>query len=240
MRSALTARATVSSRQKDIISLLSYLEDNGFKGLQRRIKKDNLSADQMLNLAFSYPGKFKGKNVYVLYLEDNIWKMDSLSYLGTWDFATKKSSPMGYVELHCTSLVNDFMQCSDGTIDLRRGFMNDGTIDIPLRAALFVNNGYVVDRRNYEKNYRFQEGYYLQVLMKNRKVYMILVTDDRLFPTNFNQQFLLGNYDRRYFEEVYNNFPTARVLKVKNAGGFAEGPSGKAIPSAGKSGTYRR
>jgi dolichyl-diphosphooligosaccharide--protein glycosyltransferase len=28
---------------------------------------------------------------------------------------------------------------------------------------------------------------------------------------------MLGNYDRRYFEEVYNNFPVARVLKVKRA-----------------------
>jgi hypothetical protein len=46
-------------------------------------------------------------------------------------------------------------------------------------------------------------------------VYMTLVADERLFKTNFNQQFLLGNYDRRYFAEVYNNFPVARVLKVK-------------------------
>jgi len=217
MRSALTARAVVSSRQEDMVSLLSYLEDNGFNGLNRQIKKENLSGDQMLDLVFSYPEKFKGKNVYVLYLGENIWKMDSLTYLGTWDFNTKKSNPMGYVELHCTSLVNDLMRCSDGTIDLRRGFMNDGTIDIPLRAALFVNNGYIVDQRKYEKNYGFNQGYYLQVLMKDRKINMILVADDRLFPTNFNQQYLLGNFDRRYFEEVYNDFPVARLLRVKNA-----------------------
>jgi dolichyl-diphosphooligosaccharide--protein glycosyltransferase len=93
--------------------------------------------------------------------------------------------------------------------------MNDGSVDIPLRAALFVNDGYVVDQKIYSKNFEADQGYYLQVLMKNNKIYMILVADDRLFPTNFNQQFLLGNYDRRYFEEVYNNFPVARVLKVK-------------------------
>ena len=216
MRSALTARATLSTRQQDMVSLISFLEDNGFNGLNRLIGQDNLSADQMLDLVFSYPDKFKGENVYALYLDENIWKMDSLSYLGTWDYNTKKADPMWYVELHCTSLKNDFMQCSDGTIDLRRGFMNDGTVDIPLRAALFVNNGYVVDQRNYENNSRSDQGYYLQVLMKNKKIYMILVADDRLFPTNFNQQYLLGNYDRRYFEEVYNDFPTARLLKVKN------------------------
>jgi len=92
-----------------------------------------------------------------------------------------------------------------------RGIINDGTTDIPLRAALFVNDRHVVD----QKNYRIDQGYYLQVLMKNNMAYKILVADDRLFRTNFNQQYLLGNYDRRYFEEVYNNFPMARVLKVK-------------------------
>jgi dolichyl-diphosphooligosaccharide--protein glycosyltransferase len=89
--------------------------------------------------------------------------------------------------------------------------MNDGTTDIPLSGALFVNDGYVVDQKYYDHD----GGYYLQVLMKDNKTVMILVADERLFLTNFNQQYLLGNYDRRYFEEVYNNFPVARVLKVK-------------------------
>ena len=92
-----------------------------------------------------------------------------------------------------------------------RGIINDGTTDIPLRAALFVNDGHVVD----QKNYRTDQGYYLQVLMRNNKIYLILVADERLFWTNFNQQYLLGNYDRRYFEELYNDFPVARMLKVK-------------------------
>jgi dolichyl-diphosphooligosaccharide--protein glycosyltransferase len=89
--------------------------------------------------------------------------------------------------------------------------MNDGSIDLPLRAALFINDGYVIDQINYER----EEGYYLQVLMKNGKAFQIFVADERLFRTNFNQQFLLGNYDPRYFEEVYNDFPVARLLKVR-------------------------
>jgi dolichyl-diphosphooligosaccharide--protein glycosyltransferase len=84
-------------------------------------------------------------------------------------------------------------------------------VDVPLRAALFVDNGYVVERFDYDRD----EGYYLQVLEKNGKVFRILVADEQLFRTNFNQQYLLGYYDRRYFEEVYNDFPVARVLKVK-------------------------
>ncbi len=66
--------------------------------------------------------------------------------------------------------------------------------------------------------------------MKGGKVYLVLVADDRLFWSNFNQQFLLGNYDRRYFEEVYNNFPAGRVLKVKSAPAGEQRVGGSGAP----------
>jgi dolichyl-diphosphooligosaccharide--protein glycosyltransferase len=213
IRTTLAGKALISPRQKDMVSLLSYLEDYGFRQLSTQLVKDNIPADKMMKMVFDYPGEFRGENVYVLYLEDMIWKVWSMSVLGTWDFEKKISDPMDYVELHCFSITNNVMTCRDGKIDLNRGFMNDGTTDIPLSAALFVNDGYVVDQKYYDHD----GGYYLQVLMKNNKTVMILVADERLFLTNFNQQYLLGNYDRRYFEEVYNNFPVARVLKVKRA-----------------------
>ena len=103
------------------------------------------------------------------------------------------------------------MQCSDGSIDLEKGIMNDGTVDIPLRAAIFVDNGDVVNQMNYSN----QEGYFLQVLMKHDRINMILVTDEQLFRTAFNQQYLLGNFDRNLFEEVYNDYPAVRLLQVK-------------------------
>jgi len=220
IRSTLTAQAMLSPRQNDMVSLISYLEDNGFKALSARIRKEKLSAESMKDLVFNYPGEFRGENVYVLYFEDMIWKVASMAYLGTWDFDRRKSDPTDYVELKCFSMVNSVMTCSDGKVDLNRGVMNDGSGDIPLRAALFVNDGYVVSQKSYPGN----AGYYLQVLMKNNKIYMILVADERLFNSNFNQQYFLGNYDRRLFEEVYNDFPVARVLKVKKSAGKVSGP----------------
>ncbi|WP_162148574.1 STT3 domain-containing protein [Desulfuromonas sp. TF] len=213
IRTTLAAKAMTSTDQKEMVSLLAYLEENGFVPLTQSIWQDKLSADKMLELVFDYPGDFRGENVHILYLEDMIWKFPSISVLGTWDFDRQQSSPMDYVQLNCFSMADNVMKCMDGTIDLNRGFMNDGTVDIPLRGALFVNNGYVVS----ERRYGTREGYYLQVLMKNNRTFMILVADERLFRTNFNQQFLLGRYDRRYFEEVYNNYPVARVLKVRKA-----------------------
>lgn len=213
-RSTLSSMAMMSDKQEEMVSLLSYIEDYGFRHLNSVIKKENLSADRLLEMVFDYSKVFSGENVYVLYIEKMIWKMYSLSYLGNWDFNEKKSKRTDYVEIFCKSMVDNIMTCTDGTVDLNRGFMNDGTTDIPLLGAYFVNDGYIVDQKNYQRD----EGFYLQVMMKKGKVYMILVADEKLFRTNFNQQYLLGNYDRRYFEEVYNNFPVARVLKVKKTG----------------------
>ena len=214
IRTTLTAKATMSDNQADMVSLMSYLEDHGFNPLSAKIRREKLTADDLMELVFNYPEEFKGENVYVIYLEGMMWKLSSLSYFGTWDFAARTSESLDFVELHCFSMVDNIMRCRDGTIDLNRGFMNDGSVDIPLRAALFVDNGYVVERFDYDRD----EGYYLQVLEKNGKVFRIIVADEQLFRTNFNQQYLLGYYDQRYFEEVYNDFPVARVLRVKKTG----------------------
>ena len=213
MRTTLASKTMTSTRQEEMVSLLAYLEDHGFNQLNAVIRKERLSAKEMMDLVFSYPKGFTGENVHVLYLEDMIVKFPPMSKFGTWDFEQRTSDSMDYVEIFCFSMADNLMTCTDGTVDLTRGVMNDGVTDIPLSAAYFVNDGYVVDQKNYAGN----DGYYLQVLMKNGKVNMILVADEKLFKTNFNQQYLLGNFDRRYFEEVYNNFPVARVLKVKSA-----------------------
>ena len=215
IRTTLAAKAITSSNQRDLVALLSYLEDHGFNQLSSQILKQKMSASQMMKLVFDYPGPFRGKNVYVIYLEPMIKKFGSISYMGTWDFEKKKDNPMDYFLLDCSSLVNNEMTCSDGTIDLNRGMMNDGKEDIPLHSAIFVNNGYVVSRIDYKNG--TDAEYYLEVLTRDNRVVNVWVADKRLFSTNFNQQYILGNYDRRYFEEVYNNFPVARVLKVKNA-----------------------
>jgi len=212
IRTTLTSKATLSDDQKDMVSLISYLEDYGFNPLSAKIRREKLSSGDLMDHVFNYPEEFKGENVYVLYLEGMLWKLSSLSYFGTWDFTGRKSASLDFVELHCFSMTDNVMRCRDGTIDLDRGVMNDGAVDIPLRAALFVDNGYVVERFDYDRD----EGYYLQVLEKNGKIFRILVADEKLFRTNFNQQYLLGYFDRRYFEEAYNDYPAARVLKVKN------------------------
>lgn len=211
MRTSLTSIASMSSEQGDMVSLLAYLEDQGFYQLREKLSREKLNSEQMLKLVFDYPQPFSGENVYVLYLEPMIWKTMALARFGNWDFERRQSQATDYFDLPCFSMENNVLRCSDGTVDLNRGVMNDGRIDIPLKSALFVNDGYVVRQMDYPHD----GEYYLQVLMHKGKIFRILVAGQRLFRSNFNQQYLLGNYDRNSFEEVYNDFPIARVFKVK-------------------------
>ena len=216
IRSTLTAQATTSSRQEEMVSLVSYLEDNGFNPLAERIRKEQMTPAQMEDLVFSYPGPFQGENVYVLYLEGMTRKFTAMSRLGSWNFEKKTSAPMDCATIKIDlSLVNQLMTGSGDTGDRKRVVIKSGDRNIPIGAALFINNGYVVKRVDYADPH----GSYLEILLRNNKLYSVVMVDERTFRSNFNQQYLLGNYDRRFFEEVYNNFPIARVLKVKKGAG---------------------
>ncbi len=211
MRTTLISQSIMSPRQTDIVSLVSYLEDHGFNALASTLRKEQMTAEEMMSLVFNYPEGFKGDNAYVLYLEDTIWDFDAMAYFGTWDYGKRQSLPLIYVELQCFSMSESIINCKDGYIDIQRGVMNDGRVDIPMSGLLFINDGYVESQRFYDRN----DGYYVQVLKKKGTVYTTVVADQQVFQSNFNQQFLLGNFDRRYFEEVYNEFPVARLFKVK-------------------------
>lgn len=164
------------------------------------------SGEQVKDLVYANIEDLDEKNVdvYVLYLQDMIWQFSS-------KVTKKKISSMGYVELECYSLADNVLRCKDGKVDLDRGVMNDGKADIPLRAALFVNNGHVVQRKTFDHD----QGYFLQIMMENKQIDRILVADERLFRTKFNQRYLLGKFDRSYFEEVIKDFPDLRLLKLK-------------------------
>ena len=213
-RTTLVAKALVSPHQEEMVSLISYLEENGFNALDPLILDKNLSADRMMDLVFNHPPDFKGENVHVLYVEKMLRAFGGISVFGTWDFDRQASEPMQYGNLSCFSMTDSIIKCQGADVDLNRGIISDGGANfLPLKAALFVNDGRVVNRLDFPH----REGDYLQILMKQGRPFEVQVAEERLFLSNFNQQYLLGNYDRRYFEEVYNNFPVARVFRVKKA-----------------------
>ena len=40
--------------------------------------------------------------------------------------------------------------------------------------------------------------------------------EEAVWSSNFNQMYLLGNYDKEVFEEVFHAFPIARLFRLKD------------------------
>ena len=210
IRSTLIAKAMTSPHQEDMVALLSSLEEYGFEGLRSLILEKDLSGDQLVSIVFNHPADIKKDTVHILYTEEMIRVFAGLSSIGTWDFSRKTSNSMEYTNLHYFSEVNNIIICKEGRIDLNKGTIFDQTTIVPLKSALFIKDGYVISRFDYGPS----KGVYLQILLKANNIPELQVLEEPLFKSNFNQQYILGNFDRRFFQEVYNRFPVARVLRV--------------------------
>ena len=61
------------------------------------------------------------------------------------------------------------------------------------------------------KHFSHHRGYTLQIMLDNpRQFSEVYLLEDDVFLSNFNQMFMLGNYDRNLFEETMNAFPLSR------------------------------
>ncbi|MDK2791162.1 MAG: undecaprenyl-diphosphooligosaccharide---protein glycotransferase [Deferribacteres bacterium] len=209
LRTTLVAIGLSEKSQQKLYNLLSYLDEYGFDYLREAIVKDNISADEMLKNVFGYNNGFKGDKTYILYTRDMIGKFGAISFFGNWDFKDKKSSPVGYNELNCSKIENGKLYCAGITIDMGSGLAEANGKNFFLKKIIYVNNGFTVNSQQF-KDY----GNILQILMKNNRIFSIQIINEELFNTNFNQQYILGNYDKNLFREVYNNYPTARVFEV--------------------------
>jgi dolichyl-diphosphooligosaccharide--protein glycosyltransferase len=212
LRTTLAGKAFSSHHQEEMVSLLAYLEEHGFTAADSLAKHEAKSGPELMQRIFSHPPVFRGRNVYVLYTEHMIRTFSGISLFGAWDFDKPTQEPLLYEYMTCFSINDSAINCREAKVDLAQGIITDGTNELPLKAVVFVNDGMVVDTFSYAANVADD---YLQVVMKNGLIFEVQVLEERLFRTNFNQQFILGNYDRRYFEEVYNNFPVARVFRVR-------------------------
>jgi len=210
-RTYFVGKAYTMDNQTKFYNMINYFDDNGFKSI-KQMRDDNKSPESMLNSVLDYNGELENNdNVYLLYTNDMIGKYGAISFFGNWNFQTKNSSNDGYQNLRCTSFRNNVLSCGNYTVNIPEGVLVAGNRKIPLRKVVFVNDGYISKAQDYP----YSEGVYVQILTKQNRILNVQLLKESVYKSNFNQQYMLGNYDKRYFKEVYNNFPAARAFKVK-------------------------
>lgn len=211
MRTTIAAIGMVADSQSKLYNMLSFLEDKKFKYLEDRVIKDNITPDAMLKEVYEYDKPFSGENVYLLYTEDMIGKYGAISFFGNWDFEKKSTNSSGYNNLRCNKIENRVIYCGNININIANGIIESQGRKISMKKSIFVNNGYVTGDNNYS-----DRGPIIQILMKNNSIFSVQYIDDKVYNSNFNQHFILGKHDEKYFREAYNNFPIARVFEVVN------------------------
>ena len=211
-RTYLVAKALISDNQTLMHNIVAFMDANGVKPITDAIE-DNKSTSDAVKLAFAYDKPIKNKNNYVLFTQDMISKYYAISYLGSWDFEKKKSYPDGYYVISdCYGYKNGVFLCRHGNIDLKNGVVGN----LKIKKWVWVVDGVVKQKKLVNP-----EGVNVEICFsKNRKTKRIdfrfaLVCDDKVYESNFNKMFILGEYDSNLYKEVYNNFPFARMFEVK-------------------------
>ena len=77
-----------------------------------------------------------------------------------------------------------------------------------------VEGGRIVRQRDYTDNLD-NAHLTMEIILLSGQVAGIYLLDEPAFQSNLNQMFVLGRFDGEFFEEVYNEFPYARVFRVR-------------------------
>ncbi len=205
-RTYFIARGFSGDNQTELHNTISYIDKFGIQSIDKSIK-NGATTKSVIDNVTHYSNKIEHKNNYLLFTRDMISKFQAISYIGNWDFKTKESHPLGFGMLMCTAFKSNILKCSGNIFDLNKGLING---KIHIKRAVFSENGNTAMQKNY-----FDRGLTLELILRNNELIYAIVCDEKTYKTNFNQIYLLGNYNRKYFQEVYNNFPSARMFKIK-------------------------
>ncbi|ADR18040.1 STT3 domain-containing protein [Calditerrivibrio nitroreducens] len=206
-RSYFTAKAFVETDQKKMYGIISAIDNFKFEGINKMLD-DNKSANSAVQGIMNYNGKPKNKNIIVLYTSDMIGKYGALAFFGNWDFEKKVTKPEGYRDLTCKSFDGKILQCENAILDTETGLINK---QVPIKRFVITQNGKLIQNLEYPHS----SDITIQLVAYNNNLIGSFILTETVYRSNFNQMYLLGNYDTNLFEEIYNNFPHARAFRVK-------------------------
>jgi dolichyl-diphosphooligosaccharide--protein glycosyltransferase len=205
--SYLIARALSGERQEELYGTLAYVNRTGQKNMLELLEASSVP-EEVLKQAARDPGPVERDDIFVLYLDTMIPKYAAIHYLGTWDLARGVGSADGYQKLECKEWAAGKIDCGEMIIDTRTGYVNE---NLTVEKIIYVRNGHRAEETVLQPG----SGIYLQVLAGERGVSDLFLISERVFRSNFNRMYMLGEYDSTWFELVHDDFPTARVFRLR-------------------------
>ncbi len=196
---------------RNVILGISNIGATGIKKLLKEGKRPEEIRSLIFSGAYSKPVR---NPVYWAFTGDEVGKFAWINYFGTWDFKRKKGKWSPIFELgNCRVVSKNVIACGVKVLDLNKGVLILPNREIPLKALILKDRD---KEKKAEKSYH-DKGLYLEIIRKGTRDYLYLVPP-QAFPSMFNQMYLLKNFDNRYFELIYDDFPTMVLYKVKETG----------------------
>jgi len=217
----LIAASFVDSDPRAMSELITFVDRQGNQGI-RRLAASAADFKDLLMRARSVPPTPAEVPVYVLYTPDMLLAYPAMRFLGTTNQGTAaQRGSMGIRWLPCERLVDEKAYCAGQIFDLRtgsierqRGASGSTAKPVSLRRTVIVEGGRSVRQHDYADNPDTAQ-LTMEIILTGGRVAGIYLLDEPAFQSNLNQMFVLGRFDRELFEESYNEFPYARVFRVR-------------------------
>jgi len=209
----LVAKSFTVSSPEQAWRVISFTANYGLTGLAKLLKEGKKASAIVEDILAGKFDKPINTPIYVVFTDDLISKFGWIHYFGSYDFNRKKGD---YGEIispqDCKIIAPNVIQCADlddAIIDLTNGIINIKNSTIPIKDFYFH------DGKELKAKHFFENGYVVELVRTQEGKLGLFLLPSQQADTLFNRMFILRQYDPRYFELVYDNFPTSVIYRVK-------------------------
>jgi undecaprenyl-diphosphooligosaccharide--protein glycosyltransferase len=201
------AKSLVSDNQTELYNTLAFLASEGNKGINTMISEGK-KPSEIVAMSESNDIPVEDDKYTVVFTGDMLYKLGSISYIGTWGFEDKSSGSTYRLQaLNCTHKEAETLICGRDSVNLNTGVLNN---NIMLKSHRVVVNGRLFNSREFHSG----EGYHLVESRSEQGFTDFIIMDDKSFQSNLIQMFVIGNIDTTKYQEIYNAVPFMRAFKV--------------------------
>jgi len=213
----LVAKSFAVSSPEQSWRVISFTANYGLTGLAKLLKEGKKAKEMVEDILAGKFDKPLQTPIYVVFTDDLISKFGWIHYFGSYDF-NKKEGTFGQIitPQDCKILAPNLIQCADldnAVLDLTNGIINIKNGTAPIKDFYFH------DGKELKAKHFFENGYVVELVRTLDGKLGLFLLPPQQAETLFNRMFILRQYDPRYFELVYDNFPTSVVYRVKTEEG---------------------
>jgi dolichyl-diphosphooligosaccharide--protein glycosyltransferase len=186
-----------------------FVDRYGNKGIDDVAGQVDTREALLMRIGRSMASPESNRNIHVLFTSNLVPIFTTIVYAAGRPIKSERGELLKYESLHCSPTRSDGLRCTGLDIDLSNGMLSDGRA---VRRLVIAIDGNVVTAREY----RHESGLVVEMLQDLQGRTEILLLPDDVYRSNLNRMFLLGQYDRSLFEEVYRRYPFVRVYRIRH------------------------